>query len=130
MTARTGIAIGLAAGIWLAAGPASTQQPGPLAALEPGRWTFTGPNGEAIGAVCLGDPLQLAEPQHVGAACSRQLLSGDAHSVTITYSCPGTGRGRTMLRLETPRLVQFDNQGIRGGLPFALRGAVRRTGPC
>jgi len=40
------------------------------------------------------------------------------------------GRGRTILRVETPRLVQIDSQGLHYGAPFALRAQARKTGPC
>jgi hypothetical protein len=120
----------MAAGLLLAAWPAATQQPGPLASVEPGAWTLTGANGAAIGTLCLGDPLLLGQPQRGGQACTRQIIESDAHSVAVGYSCPGTGRGRTVLRIETPRLVQIDSQGVQNGTPFALRATARRTGPC
>ena len=41
--------------------------------------------------------------------------------MTVNYVCPGMGRGRTILRVETPRLVQIDSQGLHNGAPFALR---------
>ena len=48
--------------------------------------------------------------------------------MTVNYSCPGVGRGRTEIRFETPRLIQIDSQGLDRGAPFALR-AEARVGP-
>ena len=110
--------------------PAAAQAPGPLAQVERGQWQLVGAGGAAIATVCLGDPLLLAQPQHGPQPCTREILSSDTHSVTVNYSCPGMGRGRTILRVETPRLVQIDSQGLHYGAPFALRAQARKTGPC
>ena len=110
--------------------PAAAQAPGPLAQVERGSWQLVGPGGNTIATVCLGDPLLLAQPQHGPQPCSREILSSDAHSVTVNYSCPGMGRGRTLLRVETPRLVQIDSQGLHNGAPFALRAQARKVGAC
>ncbi|MEA3029067.1 MAG: hypothetical protein QOJ53_1550 [Sphingomonadales bacterium] len=124
------VSIALSAIFLGAAWPAATQQPGPLAQLESGAWQLRDPGGNAAGIVCLGDPLLLAQPQHGPQPCTREILSTDAHNVTVDYVCPGMGRGRTVLRVETPRLVQIDSQGLHNGQPFALRAQARRTGPC
>ena len=123
---RAGIGLGLAL---FATWPAATQQPNPLGQLERGLWQLR--QGDvAIGSICLGDPLLLAQPEHGPQPCTRELLSADARSVTVNYSCPGMGRGRTVLRVETPRLVQIDSQGIYSNAPFGLRAEARRVGPC
>ena len=114
----------------LSAWPAAAQAPGPLAQVERGSWQLVGPSGNPIATVCLGDPLLLAQPQHGPQPCTRDILASDAHSVTVNYTCPGMGRGRTLLRVETPRLVQIDSQGLHNGAPFALRAQARKTGPC
>ena len=124
------VSIALSAGFLAFAWPAATQQPGPLAQVERGQWQLRGAGGEAAGTVCLGDPLLLAQPQHGPQPCTREILGYDLHSVTVAYVCPGMGRGRTLLRVETPRLVQIDSQGLDRGTPFALRAEARRTGPC
>jgi hypothetical protein len=82
------------------------------------------------GTICLGDPLLLAQPQHGPQPCTREVLSTELHSVTVAYTCPGMGRGQTQLRIETPRLVQIDSQGLHNGAPFSFRAEARRTGPC
>ena len=48
------------------------------------------------------------------------MVAADSDSMTVNYSCPGAGRGRTTIRFETPRLVQIDSQGLDHGAPFAL----------
>ena len=121
--------IGIAAALLLAAWPAATQQPGPLAQLERGRWDVFGGTAP-IGNVCLGDPQLLAQPLHAPQNCTTEILSADRHAVTVGFVCPGMGRGQTLLRVETPRLVRIEMQGISNGAPFALRAQGRRTGPC
>ena len=109
---------------------AQAQAPGPLARGARVNWLLKGAGASALRAGGLGDPLLLAQPQHGPQPCSREILAADAHSVTVNYVCPGMGRGRTILRVETPRLVQIDSQGLHNGAPFALRAQARKTGPC
>jgi hypothetical protein len=124
------ISIALSGVLLLAAWPAATQQPGLLARVEHGLWEMHGSSGAAIGSLCLGDPLLLAQPLHTPRPCTSEIETADAHVATVNFVCPGMGRGRTLLRVETPRLVQIDTQGISDGIPFALRAQARRTGPC
>ena len=124
------VSMALSAGLLFAAWPAATQQPGPLAQVERGQWEVRGANGAAIGTLCLGDPLLLAHPLHTPQPCNAEIQAADGHVVTVGFVCPGMGRGRTLLRVETPRLVQIDTQGISNGVPFALRAQARRTGAC
>ena len=58
---------------------------------------------------------------------SRQTLYSD---VTVQYTCPGRGFGRTHIRRETRRLVQIDTQGVAEGLPFSASIEGRRVGDC
>ncbi len=113
------------------AGPAVPQPAVPLLdRLEAGQWELRGPGNNLIAAICLGDRAVLAQPHHRGLACQRSVVSSDARSVTLRYSCPGIGSGRTQILVETPRLVQIDSQGLDRGAPFALRAEGRRTGAC
>jgi hypothetical protein len=124
------VSIALSGVLLLTSWPAATQQPGPLAQVERGLWQLRGAGGEVAGSVCLGDPLLLARPEHGPQPCTSEILGSDLHSVTIGYVCPGMGRGRTLLRVETPRLVQIDSQGLHNGVPFGLRAQARRIGTC
>ena len=124
-----------AAGLLLAlAGPGQSQPAGPapmLTRLEPGQWELrAGAGNSRIANICLGNPILLTQPRHVTAACARDVVAADADSMTVNYSCPGLGRGRTTIRIETPRLVQIDSQGLDHGMPFARRAEARRVGPC
>ena len=117
------------------AGPGQSQPAGParpmLTRLEAGQWELrSGAGGARIAAICLGNPILLTQPRHGAAPCTRDVVAADADSMTVNYSCPGLGRGRTTLRIETPRLVQIDSQGLDHGMPFALRAEARRVGPC
>ena len=126
MRIKTALSLILFAAAW----PAATQQPGPLTQVERGLWDVRGTNGAQIGTLCLGDPLLLAQPLHAPQTCTAEVQSADGHVATVSFVCPGMGRGRTQLRVETPRLVQIDMQGISNGTPFALRAQARRTAAC
>jgi len=101
-----------------------------LARLESGQWELRGAGNGRIASICLGNPILLTQPQHGAAACARDVVAADADSLTVSYTCPGAGRGRTTIRFETPRLVQIESQGLDRGTPFALRAQARRIAPC
>jgi hypothetical protein len=101
-----------------------------LGRLESGQWELRGAGNGRISSLCLGNPILLSRPRHGAAACTHDVVAADETSMTVNYSCPGAGRGRTTLRFETPRLVQVDSQGLDRGAPFALRAEARRVGPC
>lgn len=132
LTWRSLAAAGL---LTLVAGPGQSQ-PGNgahpmLGRLEAGQWELRSGAGNArIAAICLGNPILLTQPRHGAAPCTRDVVAADSDSMTVNYSCPGQGRGRTTLRFETPRLVQIDSQGLDHGMPFAMRAQARRIGPC
>jgi len=126
-------AVALAGFSLFVAGPGATQPNGAhpmLARLESGQWELRGPGHARITSICLGNPILLTQPQHGAVNCTRDVVAADAGSMTVNYSCPGIGRGRTTIRFETPRLVQIDSQGLDRGAPFALRAEARRTGAC
>lgn len=128
---RAAIALGAVA---LLTAPAMTQSGGRLAALaklEPGLWQLRDlDTGDRYPPICVADPAMLMQLQHRNSPCSRLVISGDASSATVHYTCPASGFGRTSLRVETPRLAQIDTQGISGNAPFAYRIEARRTGSC
>lgn len=101
-----------------------------LGTLEPGRWELRDEGNRLVSSICLGDPAQLVQIQHAGRECTRSLISADSRSLTLRYSCPGSGSGRTTLLVETPRLVQIDSQGLFNGAPFALHAQARKVGAC
>lgn len=127
---------GLAAlGLILAATPAATQRPQRAAALErlePGLWRLRDLDDvrRTHGPVCLGDPHLLLQLQHRNSPCSRLVVAQDGRSATVHYTCPAAGFGQTLLKIETPRLVQIDTQGISNKAPFSYRVEARREGSC
>jgi len=129
---RALLALAAAAAI---AAPAVSQRAGgvnALAKLQPGLWQFRILSGGAAtpAPVCLGDPAVLAQLRHRSTPCSRLVVAQDGEGATIHYTCPAGGYGQTSLRVETPRLVQVDTQGIADNIPFAFRAEARRVGSC
>lgn len=126
---RTGIA-----GVALAAAtavPAQTPSLAMLDRLEKGSWQLRerGKDGVAR-TMCLGDARRMIQLEHPRANCSRYIIEDRPNSVTVHYTCPGAGHGRTTIRSETNRLVQIDTQGIAEGRPFSQAFEARRAGPC
>ncbi|HYI63808.1 MAG TPA: hypothetical protein VEW71_02870 [Allosphingosinicella sp.] len=101
-----------------------------LSRLEAGQWELRGAAGARFASLCLGNPILLTQPRHGFTACTRDVVAADQSSMTVNYSCAGAGRGRTTIRIETPRLVQIESQGLDRGIPFSLRAEARRVGPC
>lgn len=105
--------------------------PAALAGLEPGLWDLRSRDpGEPPLRICVRDPQSLLQLRHQGQACRRFLVEDSADRASVSYSCPGTGHGLTVVRVETPRLVQIDSQGVADGAPFALDLEGRRIGAC
>ena len=123
--------IGLGA---IAAAPARAPSILALAQLEPGQWQLIEQASDAPSRmtkrVCLGDASALLQVQHPGAACSRYVIANEAKSATVHYTCPGAGHGRTTVRVETPRLIRIDTQGIADNAPFEFVLEGRRIGAC
>jgi hypothetical protein len=102
-----------------------------LAKLEPGLWQVRDLDGAAESlAVCIGDPLLLAQIEHKDLPCEREVVESGPVGGTVRYTCPGRGFGHSTLRIETPRLARIHTQGVRGNEPFDYRVEARRTGPC
>jgi hypothetical protein len=121
--------------ITLVAAPALTQGRGPLPALaklEPGLWKLRDLGGgrAQIAPICVSDPNVLIQVRHRNSHCGQLVVSSDARSATVQYTCQSGGFGRTTLLAETPRLAQIDTQGIADNIPFAYRLEARRIGSC
>lgn len=106
----------------------------PLAALgsiEPGFWELRSRGDQSENrSMCVSDPAALLNLQHEGAPCSRFIIYNAQRMATVQYSCAGAGNHRTTLRVETPRLVQIESQGIRNREPFSVQLEGRRLGVC
>lgn len=139
MTTLNGVSrralVALGCSILFLACPAAAQGPRPATALgrlEPGLWQLRDLDSAAAPprSICIADPNLLIQIQHRGSPCSRLILSNAAEAVTVHYTCPANGFGRTSLRVETPRLAKIDTQGISDATPFSYRFEARRTGSC
>lgn len=113
--------------------PAAGQRPAlaMLDRLESGRWELRvrEPGGQ-VQRICLQNGRGLIQLRHPGNSCERLIVNDAANDVTVQYTCPGRGYGRTHIRMETGRLLQIETQGIADGLPFAYAMEARRIGDC
>jgi hypothetical protein len=100
-----------------------------LNAIQPGQWTLRARNGTSR-SLCLGDMRQLLQIRHGAASCTRFVVDNDPKQAVVHYTCVGGGNGRTTIRVETPRLIQIESQGIADKEPFELALEGRRTGQC
>lgn len=98
--------------------------------LQPGQWELRGEGQGTARSLCIGDPRLLLQIRHGSQHCTRFVIGNDPRTATVQYSCPGAGHGRTTLRVETPRLVQIDTQGVADKSPFVMRFEGRRVGAC
>lgn len=80
--------------------------------------------------ICMHDARRLIQLRHPGESCSRIVVEDTPEQVTVQYTCPGRGYGRTQIRRETEALLQIDSQGIAQGRPFAFAIEARRLGAC
>jgi len=102
-----------------------------LAKIEPGQWTLRSADGHTPPrTMCVADPRILLQLQHSGVACSRFVIENEPGVTTVHYTCPSAGHGRTTVRVETPRLIHVDSQGISGGAPFDWSFEGRKSGTC
>jgi hypothetical protein len=121
----------LASGLTAVAAPAESPTLAMLDTLEKGGWELRERGGgDAVRSFCLGDARNFIQLRHPRGGCSRYVIADGAAEVTVHYTCPGAGHGRTTIRRETNRLVQIDTQGIAGGAPFSHSYEARRTGGC
>ncbi|MEM7688576.1 MAG: hypothetical protein AAF291_06115 [Pseudomonadota bacterium] len=101
-----------------------------LEGLTKGEWTVKYRDGSADQKLCINSGKELIQLKHGPADCSRFVVEDSPTKVTVQYTCPGNGYGRTNIRRETASLVQIESQGIASGLPFEFAAEARRTGSC
>lgn len=112
-------------------GMAQIRALGMLGRLEAGDWELRVRNEPgAPRRMCLRDGRRLIQLRHEGLNCGRLLVEDTPDEITVQYTCPGRGYGRTQIRRESNNLVQIDSQGIAEGLPFAFAAEARRIGSC
>lgn len=121
-----------AAAALLAAVPGFAQGNGltMLGTLTKGQWTIKPRGGAPERRVCVRSGAELIQLMHRENGCSRFVVDNGEARVTVQYTCPGNGYGRTSIRRETDALVQLDSQGIHAGTPFQVTAEARRTGRC
>jgi hypothetical protein len=111
--------------------PASTPTIQAVAVLQPGQWELRSRGASAATkSMCLNDMRALLQVQHGAAACNRFVTTNDPRQAVVNYTCARAGHGQTSLRVETPRLVQIQTQGIADNEPFAFEFEGRRVGAC
>jgi hypothetical protein len=101
-----------------------------LGTLAKGEWTIRQRTGAPERKICVKSGAELIQLMHREGGCSQFVVEDGAARVTVQYTCPGNGYGRTSIRRETPALVQLESQGIESRTPFQLTAEARRTGSC
>lgn len=125
------IALCVSALVAASAVPAQAPSLAMLDRLEKGRWQLTERGSSTVlQTMCLGDARRMIQIYHPRNGCSRYVIEDQPNTVTVHYTCPGAGHGRTTIRSETNRLVQIDTQGIAEGKPFSQAIEARRVGTC
>lgn len=101
-----------------------------LGTLTKGEWTIKYRDGSPDRKICVRTGQELIQLRHREGGCNQFVVEDGAAKVTVQYTCPGNGYGRTSIRRETPALVQLESQGIQGGMPFQFLAEARRSGTC
>lgn len=98
--------------------------------LDRGEWLVRFRDSGEQRRVCLRSGRELIQLRHGEAQCSRYVVEDGTGQVTVQYSCPGNGYGRTSIRRESGSLAQIESQGIADGKPFQFTAEGRRVGAC
>lgn len=101
-----------------------------LRGLAGGEWTVKYRDGSPETKICVKTGEELIQIKHAQTGCNRFIVEDDPGQVTVQYTCPGDGYGRTNIRRENRSLVQIQSRGIASGVPFQLAAEARRTGSC
>ena len=124
-------ALALTAGAVIAAPvAASTSATTVFQSLQTGLWEVRERGASRAERICVRSERDLVQLRHRGASCRRVAAEERGPNATIQYSCGGSGYGRTMIRRETPVLVQLRSDGFARGAPFSLDAEARRVGSC
>ncbi len=112
--------------------PVAAQAPGlsMLDGLTHGMWEIRDRDTQAKRSICVRSGREFIRLRHPGSKCNRTFVEGGAKEVTVQYSCPGKGYGRTNIRRESATLVQIEGQGISGTKNYRFDAEARRIGTC
>lgn len=127
------VALAAVAGVGLLTlAPVAAQAPtlAMLDRLDRGEWLVRFRDSGEQRRFCLRTGRELIQLRHGDAQCSRYVVEDGAGQVTVQYSCPGNGYGRTSIRRESGYLAQIESQGIADGKPFQFTAEGRRVGAC
>lgn len=124
--------LGWTAGIALMTMPSAAQGPelAMLGSLEKGSWELRQRGSDGRQQLCVRTGREFIQLRHRQAGCNQVIVQDDAEEVTVQYTCPGSGYGRTTIRQEAAGLVQIRSQGLLDASPFAFEGEARRVGSC
>jgi hypothetical protein len=104
---------------------------GMLDQLQAGLWELhLREAGTPVERICLRDGRRLIQLRHPQQQCERVVVSDQPSDVTIQYTCPGRGYGRTHIHRVAGDVVEIEAQGIASGLPFNFVAEGRRTADC
>jgi hypothetical protein len=99
--------------------------------VQSGLWEVKSRTDPAVNrTICLSDTRALIQLRHAGAQCRSYVIEDTARTMTVHYSCAANGHGQTTLRIETPRVVQIETQGVANKAHFAFAAEARRIGNC
>jgi hypothetical protein len=99
--------------------------------LQPGQWEVRFRDDTPTQRICVRNGRDLIQLRHRQASgCNRFVVEDGESEVTVQYTCPSNGYGRTNIRRESNVLVQLESQGIEGGRPFSFTAEGRRVGTC
>lgn len=101
-----------------------------LGTLTKGEWTIKQRGVTPDRKICVKSGSDLIQLMHREGGCNQFVVEDGAARVTVQYTCPGNGYGRTSIRRETSGLIQLESQGIHYGMPFQITAESRRTGTC
>lgn len=100
-----------------------------LSGIERGQWQLRAADGAARN-LCISNPAVLLQIRHGNAQCEHFVMESTARSGVVRYTCPSHGHGRTTIRVETPRLLNIETQGVADGSPFSDQFEARKLGGC
>ena len=98
--------------------------------LTPGLWEIRNREGGQPERLCLDDGRRLIQLRHPNMACRQFVVEDAPGAVTVHYTCPGQGTGRTRLRFESAQLIQIESTGVASRLPFDFAAEARGIGEC